>query len=73
MPKNIDDSIYFQGELSWWSKRRGLCVHNDSCIQRDTDSETEERIARAVEQAYRTGYERGFKRGAETLEERLGA
>lgn len=72
-PKIIDDKIYAQGNVSWWSTRRGICVHNDSCLQQDSDSETEDRIARAIEQAYQEGYERGFQRGAETIAEKLGA
>ena len=72
-PKIIDDKVYATGEISWWSKRRGLCVHNDSCLQQDSDSETEDRIARAIEKAYQDGYERGFQRGSETLEQKLGA
>lgn len=72
-PKIIDDKIYAVGKVSWYATRRGLCVHNDSCLQQDSDSETEERIARAIEKAYQDGYERGFRRGAETIEQRLGA
>ena len=70
--KILDPSIY-ASEVSPWSKRRGICVHNDSCLQLDTDSQTEERIARAIEQAYREGYQRGHAKGRETLEEQLGA
>ncbi len=76
-PKIIDDKIYATDKLSWYATRRGLCVHNDSCLQQDSDSETEERIARAIQKAYQDGYgrgyENGFRHGAETLEQKLGA
>ena len=54
---------------SEWALIRGCRVHNYALCDGLSDSETERRIALAIEDAY---YE-GLRRGAQTLEERLGA
>lgn len=55
--------------LCRWAMMYGVRVHNYAMIDDASDSETEERIGRAIQDAY----QRGFRDGAETIERKLGA